>query len=280
MTGIINKKEDCISLWFTHSMFLNDSSEGIDIDRIYPTACKNLLLSGEIDETVFEELNQFVITDKRIFKLKNDTDTKTHIKELPYDTYICSFSRDPDSLEMWRYYTKGETGLSIGLRKGLLSNSDLFNKKHKNRIGTFEVADVIYNEQEKQYLVEEGIRRAIREPDIKNGLNGSLNSNLYKYRYTFKHPCFQSENEVRMMLFVPKDSSSFIKYGRSAFQISYRTSNGMLIPYIKLDFPKESLFSVLLSPLSSETNTISVEQYISPFKKNVRIEKSSLPMRF
>ena len=282
MTGIINKKEDCISLWFTHSKFLNDSSEGYDIDRIYPVACKNLLLSGEIEETDYNELKEFVITDKRIFSF-NDTDDKdsnSHFKEMPYDTYICSFSSDPDLLGMWRYYTKGETGLSIGLRKGLLSNSNLFKNNNKNRIGEFEVADVIYDENEKRYLVEEGIRRALRNPDAKNGVKGSLNSQLYKYRYIFKHPCFQTENEVRMMLFVPNDPSPLIKSGRNAYQISHRTSNGMLIPYIKLEFPKEALFSVLLSPLSSETNTISVAQYISTFKKNVRIEKSSLPVRF
>ena len=176
MTGIINKKEDCISLWFTHSMFLNDSSEGYDIDRIYPVACKNLLLKGEINGTIYKELEPFKITDKRLFHF-SDSAGKCHLKELQYDTYICSLSCDPDSLEMWRYYTKGETGLSIGLRKGLLSNSDQFKKNNKDRIGEFEVADVIYDESKKQYLVEKGIREALRAPDSKNGLKGSLNSN-------------------------------------------------------------------------------------------------------
>ena len=279
MTGNKKKKEDCISLWFTHSMFLNDSSEGYDIDRVYPAACKNLLSNGEIDKKEYEELGKLKITDKFIFDFY-DSDRTLHIKELPYDTYICSLSYDPDSLGMWRYYTKGETGLSIGLNKGLLSNSASFKKNNENRIGKFEVADVIYDEKVKRYLVEEGIKNAIRNPDPQNGLRGSLNTNLYKYKYIFKHPCFQNENEVRMLLFVPKDPSSLIKYGQSPYKILYRTSNGMLIPYIKLSFPKETLFSVQLSPLSSETNIISVGQYISGFKKNVRIEKSSLPVRF
>ena len=39
------------------------------------------------------------------------------------DVYICCFCRNSDSLNMWRYYTKDNTGCALGFMEGKLERN-------------------------------------------------------------------------------------------------------------------------------------------------------------
>lgn len=67
MQGIIRKKEDHLTFWFTDYRFLNDISEGKELKRIFEICCDNLLKDRKISREDYELIKDFTFSDKSLF---------------------------------------------------------------------------------------------------------------------------------------------------------------------------------------------------------------------
>ena len=63
--------------------------------------------------------------------------------------------------------------------------------------------------------------------------------------YFMKRPCFYTEEEFRIVIQVP---DSALKTLEENEKFKYRISNGMLIPYLELNFDVSNLAGITLSP--------------------------------
>ena len=120
LMGIIrNEKTEHgkMHFWFTRSDCLNDTSEGEHILNLFKEVCSALLNEKEINQSFYECIKDATIPNSQFinFPVPADDDI-THASFIdcpPCHAYICSFSLREDSLDMWRYYSKGNGGYGL-----------------------------------------------------------------------------------------------------------------------------------------------------------------------
>ena len=90
----------------------------------------------------------------------------------------------------------------------------------------------------------------------------------------FKSECFKHEEEVRVVLIVPKESD--------CFKVQYQISNGYIKPFIECSFPIEIVKSIMIGPLiEDEIAEAGLRTFLDRNMFNsVNIEKSKIPIRF
>ena len=286
--GITNKANDKLNLWFTNYKYLNDSSEGEELLHIYKDVIDEMAAKEEIDESIYAELNAMRFNDKHIYAYTTTEKDEplTHIMREEDDAFICCFSKNGDSLDMWRYYSKNDTGYAIGFFDFVLQHEALIRpfSPDEKRVGKFLWRDVIYDNDEKKKTIYNLINDKIKSlkkhglPLEKNLFNTIL-FELQQYQFFFKHECFKSEEEVRCVLTIPKAPEKIAT--KEYFNVLYRAGNGTIIPYVVVPFPRKSIYSVTVSPTAPESAEETIKEYLSTYTSHsVIIERSKLPMRF
>ena len=209
----IFKENGDIVLWFTQYDSLNDRSERENIIISYNKFIENN--KGNFSEEFTSFLKSITLTDKTYIAYKTEhsvdengnTSTRYDSKEEDCDTYICCFSTIPDSLQMWNYYSKNNRyeGYSISFF------SDFFEEFLSYGTGyNMTIATVIYNDSEKFAIWEKLIfplYEIYKTATIEELLEIKINIQLFieNLQFIFKDVCFMHENEVRVILRVPKD---------------------------------------------------------------------------
>lgn len=267
-----------IELWASRYDCLNDASEGSLVLPLYKEVCKKMKSKNLISEELYNFLNQITPEEKEFFMFQKGKGY--YGKECEYDTYVCSFSKNKDSLAMWNYYSKDNKygGYSIGINNDL---SYVLNKYDAN-IYLFKV---IYNKQAQEKLIENFILD-FKDLDFKKCdliIKYHIRTYLSRLSLLFKHNCFQHEDEVRAVIRIPKKTIQGSK--KQPFITKYRTSNGILIPYIVLEFPKELLCEIMIGPLRVQEKhdiqlSVHKQQLMENDYLNVTVNFSSIPIRY
>lgn len=279
LMGILRKRK--LVLWFSHADYLNDMSEGKDILTQYQAVCKELRDKKQISDHIYQFLNRIEPARDRV-----GYDKKRGCYQLSpekKDTYICCFSWDKDSLPMWNYYTKGSRyqGYNIGLR--FLS---LESRSTDPALRAPEIYSVIYEEDKKQAILRTLIEtltdcyQSAQEDLLGNDggyIRAWISQFLLAYRYVFKNNAFRHENEMRMVVQLPRYSDREVKF---------RAKEGLLIPYIEVEFHPLVFSEVTIGPLleaSTAKATLSrfleTQGYARPGGRE-RIFQSSIPIRY
>ena len=148
--GIVENKKNALTLWFTHYKYLNDASEGFELEKIVREAAFELRSDKEISCDYYEKLKEFKVSDIRLHRVPNETGIPT-LSAFEDDFYICCFSQSNDKLEMWRYYSKGDIGLSLRFRTDIFSGRVLVSEGElDDRFSISELFKVIYDDKEKK----------------------------------------------------------------------------------------------------------------------------------
>jgi len=286
LQGILQK--DGIHLWLTRYDCLNDPEEGKHALKFCYEVGDQLAAEGNIDPELWEIVRKLM-------------EVGTY---LPGSTpYVCCFSKNPDSLPMWRYYGKkdGKIGYNIGINDKFLfvPQSNLKTSKllslfeNLNSIGSF--YEVIYDDGEKKekireefiqlnhYFIEQ--REKIAPENLHNFIASSslfFRSYMTGYQACFKDHHFANEEEVRLVVFIP-DNDDKIK-------IKHRVQDGYLVPYVELVIPKEQFdfLGITVSPLAEQELA---ESTTRSFLRSVGypcedeegkslIRRSNIPLRF
>ena len=283
------------TLWFTRGDCFNDYEDGEVVSKLYNDCLKELLVEKIIDEEFFVEAAMTEI--KHLVWLVGDN-IATQIECKPF---ICCFSKEKDSLQMWQYYSKGSSfeGYNIGLRLNELLHVNPF---------FVEFGAVVYDEKTQKECIKRAVSTAYRDYhdnlldiqklriDQKGLLDyelGVLRSNLAKLSCFFKRPCFSGEKEIRVVVKVPieekyRDSTwSGVKSQQENVKINYRIQQALMIPYIELPINPRSIESITIGPITS-SNNIALEKNVDVVNefaagclgRSVPVQSSSIPVRF
>lgn len=279
--GLLGMLKDCskdnpyITMWATHSMFLNDPTEykcGKDV-------CKRALLEVE-DELEIDE-------NKRISKsLYNDKKIKSNeLSDFIYSTipekiewgfpYIISLSRSRDSLPMWNTYAHKGQGIALG-----------FNKYSLQKESDIDIKDCCYDDiSDKKFVqlyteIKEQFRKLygnwdnVVETNLQELIYASNDLKLRDYYLVIKHKGYKYERETRCFATKKKNEES-------KDVILYRNSNNMIVPYIERKINISCLNEIFIGPCANKDRmkyslTMLLKDKVKDLER-INIESSDIP---
>ena len=240
-------QDNKLVLWATDIHYLNDKKEWKHAQEVYQFVCGELLNEGKISQTVYERITS-IQPNTEITFIRSFHDSKNNIDIINGAVkntakFVICFSMQSDSLPMWNYYSNGANycGCCFGTISDLLLNNAIcFPKLIRSKL-----YEVVYKFDKKKRIIEDTILELVKRTESLDELQEVQNQLSYKlseWCFCFKDPHFEYEEEVRLCVDLPQEDY--------AHTVKYRVNHGMLIPYIELEFQKETLLNVMIGPLA------------------------------
>lgn len=260
-------------IWFSNTRFLNDSTENNYIYSLFPKYSDNKS-KYNLDKDFFKLIDsiaqQYLCRDFCI--IDGDILWAEHI-------FVSSFSKDPDNLILWNYYTKNadNIGYNITFQNDTFEMNPPFFK--------YIYGEIIYNKKTQEELLDNLI---IQYNNFYKSNKSDIQSNIKikrefikqfidiveLYNIFFKHPKYKDEKEYRWAIY---DIKNYAGLGPK-----YRIHKGIFIPYIEIPFEKNQVLQVGVCPT---TNKELLKQSINLFLLSKGYEHthtwvSSIPIRY
>lgn len=284
-----------LHFWFTRSDCLNDTSEGTHIMDLFLQICDDLLNRGDISHEFYDSIKSCTISAHQLINyplpMSEDGTHNSMLDCAPCHAYICSFSLKEDSLDMWRYYSKGNGGYGLKLNPFMFDSykdyeySDYDENAIFIKICSYKV---IYDDREKieklnQIILDtfsayqnENISKAAKAENAKYFIQFALKN----FQFQFKHQCYASEQEYRFVVYLPYSKPASLK--NELPTVKYRLQNGMVVPYIDLVVENgiDYLSDLLISPYIENKNVLATtHDYLSHCGFSCKTRLSQLPVR-
>lgn len=284
-----------LHFWFTRSDSLNDTSEGIHILDLFSRICDDLLKQGYISQGFYNCLKSCEISSHQFVNyplpMSDDGVSTSMLECVPCHAYICSFSLKEDSLDMWRYYSKGNGGYGLKLYPFMFDSYKDYEYSVYDENATFiKICSykVVYDDSEKNKILKQIIldtftaykNSSISESEKADNAKYFLQFALKNFQFQFKHPCFASEQEYRFVAYLPYSKPKALK--NKLPTVKYRTQNGIVVPYIDLivEDGTSYLTDVLISPYIENQNAlVTTSDYLSHCGFSCKTRLSELPVR-
>ncbi len=260
MQSILFNKSGAIVLWASRYDCLNDASEGKVALPVYREVCNEMYQNGDISEGMYKIYTAVEPRLENLFTFRHKNDyTDTYYSR--GDRFVASFSKNPDSLAMWNYYSKGSKyeGFNIGLMAYHVEQSLNSNLYHSP--AWFKLVPVIYGKQNQKEMICSSIvelqdvydihQEEMPDKEVCEAIQNDLADLLSDWELIFKSDFFQHEEEVRLIIDVARNKNSECP-DEHVIPVQYRYSNGYLIPYIELKIDKEALDSVCIGPMQCD----------------------------
>lgn len=267
-----------ILLWASRIDCMNDRMEWLHAAEIYRAVCNQLLKEGEISDNFYQAISHIKPSSKQLFLNKTNKNIISAHQE-KCSRFICSFSKEQDSLPMWNYYSKSNarSGYNIGFFNGEIIDS----KRDYTGSYVYHTYRVIYDDSTKFDIIRKRIKELGDLVHTKEELEivaDEISYFLLEWAITFKCSDFAYENEVRLLVDVPLSEAEK--------QVKYRTNNGLIVPYIEVCFPHDILSYVKIGPLSCLPDDNELQRKIvkemlsSRGYRNIDVSSSKVPIRF
>lgn len=271
------------ALFATDMYFLNDASEGMYVIRLIQDNIQELCHNDE-------ELIKYVKRELRHLKLGKWTKL--------IHNYTISFSMNGDSLEMWNYYTKGNSiqGYNIGfdieklastIQIEILDNEGHQIKRNEKKHLVLYQGKVIYDRSRQLELIELIFNefyskyKELGDEQMLSLVAHYMVSKAMNYGQFFKSKEFGIEEEYCLIF------STYLLEGNSEkgipCQEKFRIHGGCIIPYQKCSFDIKSISEVTFSPsLFNDMTEAGLSRLLDQYgiTGENRIKKSNIPLRF
>lgn len=273
LTGILTNEE----IWFTDYRHLNDPKE-----LLHGIALAKAMLQRRI------KAGGFV---KFLYGWVEDLLTQKNFGRA-LEFFIASFSRRRDELGQWRAYADDGRGVAIGFSPKLFAtNEPKKNEPSKNSY----VGPVFYQDVQTRARHAKGLdkaasildgafkyaRRHLRDKEIGmeflNRLARSVvAAPLLWNALTCKHPGYQHEAEVRMIILGEKK--------KFKGKISRRIRNGKVVPYIPRHLPlreQGNITEIVIGPAAAKSAERKVRRLLTSLgmDSKIPIRRSRIPYR-
>lgn len=272
------------------SVFLNNNCQNGIVLYASRIDCLNDTMENQLATELYNEvLNEIsgeakfpseIIDMFRNIKPHTEFPLRSKDVETYYDCYIYAtcFSQSKDLLNMWKYYSKenGYNGLNIGLYDDLEENVTGIDKPFKVM-----VYPIVYDKEEQKDLIKRFIKDFMRiekkdfiDKESPEVINTFVEDALSVWNTIFKSEYFKEEQEVRILVFVPKNSKN---------NIEYRQVGTNIVPYIKLQINKKAVNSIRIGPIDSKTadkNITIIKEALNDKFPDIEISKSNIPLRY
>ena len=298
--GIIRNKQEehgKLHFWFTRSDCLNDTSEGSHVLDLFHEICSELLNRKKISQDFYDLLRGVTIPDEHFISYnipqRGSKEQKQVMDRVSCHAFICSFSLKADSLDMWRYYSKANTGVALALSPKIFTEYiDYHYAKCNNEEVVFCAMDsfkVVYDSERKRTILNDLVCDLYsvycQPPQSENIRKENVIQMLQYYlrtlQFRFKHDCYSSEEEFRFVFYLPNQKPEPLKDRLP--EVQFRTQNGLIIPYIDLAVKCRNahLYEVLISPYSKNSASVTaINDYLVYCALNPCAKQSVLPVRF
>ena len=101
---------------------------------------------------------------------------------------------------------------------------------------------------------------------------------LMTHALEFKNPAYRHESEVRLVYKRPENDDGLAE---KAFELAYRQTQGLVIPYVKIKGIKEAIKSVTIGPLINQDVAENTLNYLLKDRGiTVPIKQSEVPIRY
>lgn len=282
--SILFGDKEKVTLWASKYDCLNDISEGTIALEIYKEVCENLWNSKKITKEQYDEIANLE-ANKKMFTTYNITDNKMGINSMTKmeecQKYICSFSKNKDSLAMWNYYSKESKyeGYNIGFYSSEVKQ--VFNHFYGSGIrGT--ISPVTYDKREQEEIIKKFLLDILKFYSVtrKESIKSAISIQLADWSLIFKSKYFQHEEEVRVIISIPKYPLNPIP-----LEVKSRNNFGCTIPYIELPFGKNCVSDICIGPLQctdeqKETQKKILHDMLIVNDYNVMETYSKIPIRY
>lgn len=243
-------KDDGIKIRFTDYRFLNDTSEGEELPKIFEKKLEELYKHNKISTEFYHHMagQSHNITSPKLF--------------------VACFSTDQDSLPMWNYYLKNGKyeGYSLGFKF-----SDLPDYLTPLKI--------IYNDRDKEEYIQKMILSSYGTNNSLEERCNELKKTLQQSSLIMKNSCFKHEKEVRLLLNYDKVPSE------EHIKIEYHSKDGIMQPYCDYWFVNKSFFkSCCFAPtMQAELANVGLTSFLSSNRydpSKIAITSSKIPVRY
>ena len=265
-------------LWASRYDCLNDISEGTVAEEILREVSSELFERNEISK----ELHELYLSIKtaRTIPLHREVDGDLKFTRPECNRYICSFSKNNDSLAMWNYYSKGNKyeGFNIGFNSQALKET--LSRFFIGIEAVFHIYPVIYEKAEQKRLIERLLLSLTEFYCAENisRIRAIISTRLIDWGLIFKKDYFKHEEEVRIIIDVAKRELQR--------PIRYRESCGYIVPYIELKLEKEDVSQVNFGPLLRQERQM--DNQIAIMKEMLKgngytlthVDYSKIPIRY
>lgn len=258
-------------IYISNAMFLNDKFEVFHLRELIKEVA--LKMRKVLDQTFFDYLEK--IFDDAVY-------------DICKNTFILSFGLKNDSLTMWNGYGKND-GYCLTLKYDELLN---ILGDYTNQLGSISKVkmiyrSVIYKDDLKKKLLTPYLE-LLHEIDERSGercveelitLTKRILANILVIGYLSKKECFSDEREFRFVFLLDNFSKDLIKF---------RTSKGVVIPYIEIPIVKNGteLLPVKEITIGPKINIDIASEGIKCFMKKEGyleddiIKLSNIPLRY
>ena len=242
--SILLGSSDSVTIWASRYDCLNDASEGTIAEQVFLETCAELKDRGEIDKELYQLFA--TVRPARTTLIDFRDGDSIRLTRLECHRYVCSFSKNPDSLAMWNYYTKGNKyeGFNVGFyTSGVTDSLDSSLGRIK---AEYHIYPVVYKKEEQKEFVRSLLLKLkdLYSEDQKTSIRYIISNFLAAWGLIFKSEFFQHEEEVRVIIDLPKKFSPL--------PVKYRMASGYIIPYIELKLEKSSVSYCQFGPLQCE----------------------------
>lgn len=280
LNGIIQSN----NLWASDFRSLNDSTE-----LVYGT---NLLIE-ELDESA-KEYDGFV--SELLLKLSNLYKDHGDAYRDYSETYIISFSEDPDVLSQWRAYSDQAIGCCVEFD---FTDSHLFTITGETSPWSLEILPVIYDKSLQSKLIRSGISKLLNylnsrewavenvtsEPEAEQGIILGLLMHAFKpFITSFKYPGFSEELEWRA---IASGVNNIAKADKKE-----RITNSVAINYLECIFIQDDddrlwqrellpITGIKYGPLAENSPCEEIKKYLelNGYKDLVTYSRSGIPLK-
>lgn len=284
-----------LHFWFTRSDCLNDTSEGRNVLDLFQNSCLDMLKQGLISHEFYNCVKSCEISSHQFINyplpMTEDGVFTSVLNCVPCHAYICSFSLKEDSLDMWRYYSKGNGGYGLKLSPFLFdSYKEYQNSAYDEKALFVKICSykVIYDDNKKIELLKQIISDSFLAYKSSNASKAAKADNSKRFlqsvlkilQFQFKHACYVSEEEYRFVAYLPYSKPKDLQNKLPI--VKYRTLNGIVVPYIDLTVEDGTacLIGALISPYIKSQNALDVTgEYLEHCGFNCETRRSMLPVR-
>lgn len=291
--GIVRNEQNehgKLHFWFTRSDCLNDTSEGKHILNLFKEVCSELLENESINLSFYNAIYNAEISNHQFVNYPmpstEDCVHESILDCVPCHAYICSFSLKEDSLDMWRYYSKGDGGYGLNVYPFIFDEykeyecSDYDEKTLFSCIRSFKV---IYDDETKKAKLKNIITDTFsayqNEKDDQKAIH-FIQYRLKILQFQFKHNCYSSEEEYRFVFYLPYNKPEHLK--NALPEVKYRVQNGITIPYIDIVVNNANAYlnKVLISPFIENEYVLDTTcDYLTQCGFYCETVQSELPVR-
>lgn len=267
------------TLWFSKWNLLNDKSEGSHIFTVLKDVLKQYerffsIQVGALCANIAPEIFQ---TDTSRGKI--DLDCRENDI-----SFVCSFSTNKDSLPLWNYYTKNDKYIGYNIVFDSSKLIDNIYPLNTDFYFTPIICNVLYKLDEQTRVVQQIVEKYYKFWKTANSAQKHKILERLVYliddiRFLFKHPAFEPEQEVRIIL---RLSTYNFNKGVKNNKVYIRRKDGYFIPYIPLKcIPQNAIKEIWISPSNDGKGVIDgVKDLLQFLSIKADIKSSKIPLRY